>query len=628
MSDDSDLTRMIYRSALEPEQFIDMFAALSEELERQLSQSLSQQNQLTVSSGSSPHSQLPNSTPNRSVVAPSSSLGDQDGIAALVEDFKFSMSLSKQISQAAAEKENLSTLLDNMPLAAILVSADGRVINCNQQGRRVLQGASFLTLVADYIHARDPDSHKLLYEAITALGSPRAVAPAPQLIELKTSHAPTTLATAIAYQQSMFDFDEQVNKANICILLYDQATSLANNINRFAQRYQLTPAEVKLLNLLIEGKDLKSIAAERFVSHHTIRTQLKKLLKKTACGKQAELVKNAVTYGADLPRLSVARLAVDTAGANQRRDQVLVLPDGRKMGYAEFGAIDGEPIVHCHGMASCRLDCPDEYALMTHSVRLIIPDRPGYGLSDPNPGHGIVDWAGDLLFLMNHLKIDQFSLLAADFSSAFAFGVATVAAARVKTIILLDGAAPMADDFHGRRSVPRFYKTAVFFARHFPKVIHHLAHLAVANFHKHEVRATEKLIKMLGTTNYRVLSKPTVKQQVIAVCREVFKQGSGALSTNQILIFSDWGFDVSAIKVSVLLFTGRSDGMVKFHAQSLAENLANIRVIETPGQGWASLYFENFEAVIEQSIEHIAATSTIQPQIHSNPKDYRVYNKG
>ncbi len=77
---------------------------------------------------------------------------------------------------------------------------------------------------------------------------------------------------------------------------------------------------------------------------------------------------------------------------------ILLLPDGRRLGYAEYGDPDGKPVILLHGNPNSRLlyglmpDCP-----FRPGLHLIAPDRPGYGLSDfYPPGCGVADGAAGM----------------------------------------------------------------------------------------------------------------------------------------------------------------------------------------------------------------------------------------
>jgi pimeloyl-ACP methyl ester carboxylesterase len=44
------------------------------------------------------------------------------------------------------------------------------------------------------------------------------------------------------------------------------------------------------------------------------------------------------------------------------------------------------------------------------NIRIIAPDRPGFGLSDLKPGRSMSDWSSDVLELADTLKIDRFAV--------------------------------------------------------------------------------------------------------------------------------------------------------------------------------------------------------------------------
>lgn len=96
----------------------------------------------------------------------------------------------------------------------------------------------------------------------------------------------------------------------------------------------------------------------------------------------------------------------DPAMANS---EVITLKCGRKLGYCQHGAIaDGEPVVFFPGAGFGRtcVPTPDPGLLAREGVRLISVDRPGYGLSDRDPGRTLRDWAGDVRELMERLGLD------------------------------------------------------------------------------------------------------------------------------------------------------------------------------------------------------------------------------
>lgn len=65
----------------------------------------------------------------------------------------------------------------------------------------------------------------------------------------------------------------------------------------------------------------------------------------------------------------------------------IAAPDGRTIGYPEYGDTDGIGVLWSHGGPGCRLE-PKPYgdAASAAGLRLVGIDRPGYGLSTPPTG--------------------------------------------------------------------------------------------------------------------------------------------------------------------------------------------------------------------------------------------------
>src|SRR5262249_30438003 len=105
-----------------------------------------------------------------------------------------------------------------------------------------------------------------------------------------------------------------------------------------------------------------------------------------ALGRWEEALKAAETAEQQLPEDAKLREVSDWVERQVRRtveDHTLTLRDGRKLGYIDIGDSNGPVILACHGMPGSRLDFANhDPVLRSLGVRLIAPDRPGYGLSD------------------------------------------------------------------------------------------------------------------------------------------------------------------------------------------------------------------------------------------------------
>lgn len=133
-------------------------------------------------------------------------------------------------------------------------------------------------------------------------------------------------------------------------------------------------------------------------------------------------------------------------------DCAVTLPDGRRLAFAEYGDPAGEPVLFFHGWPSSRIQARvlDPLAA-ARGLRVIAPDRPGVGASDPQPGRRFGDWPADAAALADALGAERFRLLAV--SGGTPYGLATAAALpeRVRALAVVSGAPPLDQpaDRHG-----------------------------------------------------------------------------------------------------------------------------------------------------------------------------------
>ena len=121
------------------------------------------------------------------------------------------------------------------------------------------------------------------------------------------------------------------------------------------------------------------------------------------------------------------------------------LSDGRTLAYAVAGDEDGTPVVAHHGTPGSRLFASLlADAAAEAGVRLVVPDRPGYGRSSPPPeDRSWRDWRGDLAALLDAESVDQAGVVG--FSGGGPFALAAGANDRVRRVGLVSAVVPPAD---------------------------------------------------------------------------------------------------------------------------------------------------------------------------------------
>lgn len=96
---------------------------------------------------------------------------------------------------------------------------------------------------------------------------------------------------------------------------------------------------------------------------------------------------------------------------DDRTRQLMTLPDGRSLCFAEWGDPDGFPVLALHGTPGSRLNRhPDAGQYAAAGARWVTYDRPGYGGSSRLPGRSVVDGVADVQALADHLGLDRFAV--------------------------------------------------------------------------------------------------------------------------------------------------------------------------------------------------------------------------
>ncbi|KAI0101511.1 Alpha/Beta hydrolase protein [Nemania sp. FL0031] len=155
--------------------------------------------------------------------------------------------------------------------------------------------------------------------------------------------------------------------------------------------------------------------------------------------------------------------------ADQRDSQTLILSDGRTLGFAEYGSPTGKPVFFFHGFPSSRLEAAGILELVHRpDLRIIAPERPGFGLSSFNPRHRITDWPADVRALAGHLGIARFAVLGGSGGAPYALACArALPADTLSAVGLLAPAAPWTVA-RGVADVPYSSRIAALMAYYWP----------------------------------------------------------------------------------------------------------------------------------------------------------------
>ncbi|WP_299263208.1 alpha/beta fold hydrolase [Halorientalis sp.] len=121
------------------------------------------------------------------------------------------------------------------------------------------------------------------------------------------------------------------------------------------------------------------------------------------------------------------------------------LRDGRDLGYATVGDPDGEPLVLFHGFPNSRVFAAAfDGVAREQNARVVAPERPGFGVSDPAHGRTLTDWPADVADMADTLGLDEFSVLGISAGGPYAVATAALLDQRVERAGVVCGLGPMA----------------------------------------------------------------------------------------------------------------------------------------------------------------------------------------
>ena len=276
---------------------------------------------------------------------------------------------------------------------------------------------------------------------------------------------------------------------------------------------------------------------------------------------------------------------------------VTVLSDGRDLGWLELGDPSGTPVFAFHGTPGSRLQLAiDDSRIRTAGMRLVCPDRPGYGLSTFHPRRRLIDWPADVAHLADHLDVERFAVMGISGGGPHSAVCAALLGDRVTSAAIVSGVGPLADP-RATEGMMRSNRIFTALARRRSRALHVALKLQVAGLRRWPARSFDLLVKQLPAADAAVLARPEVRAMLeFDAVRSSRTAGMAAVQDFE-LFAADWGFDLSRIEVPVHIWQGDADlNVPPHHAHLLHDAIPGSVLHEFPGEGHF-MAFDHFDDI-------------------------------
>jgi pimeloyl-ACP methyl ester carboxylesterase len=254
----------------------------------------------------------------------------------------------------------------------------------------------------------------------------------------------------------------------------------------------------------------------------------------------------------------------------------LTVSGGRVVRYSRYGSQAGLPVVSLAGTPGTRWERPGVVSAMgQQGLRVVVPDRPGYGGSDRQPGRTVADVTADVVAVAHAQGWAQFAITGFSGGGPHALACAALLPGRVTCCAAVATPAPP-----GTPGADIFADAAKGDAEDFRLALR--GEQALRPYLQD--RAGNALAQLEAGGPAPVPGEPADADQGRVIRLRAAYLGLDGWIDDVIALAHPWGFDLDGIDVPVSIWSGATDTRVpRGHADWLLAQLPAAQGYEHPG---------------------------------------------
>lgn len=294
-SNTNKLIELIYESAIDPSKWTELLNALAEfvdHMEKKPDSLSSEQNLISVMPNLDNMDHKNSNTSISETLKSITDINTEENLPEISQTndlltghFARALKIAKRLVDIDEQHNIVLSLLDRMPIALVLVNANARVIETNTLADELFSLESGLSIKENILDVGGKNNARLL-DAIKNMSKHDSAITHGQSLSILGEQKQNSIMLFIAPIRQQ---DSQQG-ASVAVFISQRKSLPVSLPQEFTETYGLTNKELEVTQQLVKGLSVKEISEEKSVSAHTVRSQVKSILHKTATSRQAELV--------------------------------------------------------------------------------------------------------------------------------------------------------------------------------------------------------------------------------------------------------------------------------------------------------------------------------------------------
>ena len=518
-------------------------------------------------------------------------------LACLAPHFTRSQEMQRALQETEIERDLLERVMDRLPLGMAIVDAQGMAISMNRAMLALLQTGAGLALQDGRLVSQQPQQLLQAIAQVLTRQQDHACFRLPHADTAALASRGVTGKNAepgagLSLWISHFGAGKAAGRV---MVLAASPGSRALSEDALGAFFGLSPAEARLTQQLALGQAVEEAAQTLGISRNTAKTQLKKVFAKVGVRRQPELLQAiyASPLWLDLGQAEPAALArrADLQNALASASSLLPgarlrLPDGRLMAWSDSGDPQGWPVVFCHAFLHGQHDRPpDDSVLRNLGLRLLIPDRPGCGDSDPHPQGNIDDWSADVAHMLAQLGIDRFSVLSWSMGTPYGLALAQHLGHRVRALLLAAPITPLSE-VADLRYFSRKNCLLLMVALFTPSLLPNLTRTLVKSVRKDVFAFIQAFLTGVPVSEAALFNNSLFRSQRAKVLLKEAQRDPEVIAQECMRPLRGWTLHLPAPTMPCKIWHGDADPEIHWHAaQALSKALGGVPMNLVPGAG-------------------------------------------